>query len=102
MKESFLFTTRFVVERGARLFGERTALALAGDSESVVTYRELKKKSESLGWYLKERGIVKGDRVAIVGESTPNWAIRTSSYNQAVSPDPSRFCCEGDADHSRA
>lgn len=75
MKESFLFTTRFVVERGARLFGERTALALAGDSESVVTYRELKKKSESLGWYLKERGIVKGDRVAIVGESTPNWAI---------------------------
>lgn len=40
-----------------------------------LTYGEIKDKVDSLKKFLHERGISKGDRVAILSENSPNWGI---------------------------
>lgn len=54
-------------------YGDRPAL---GFYDSVpITFRELKEKVISLSHMLQDHGIIKGDRVAIIGENSPNWGI---------------------------
>jgi long-chain acyl-CoA synthetase len=43
--------------------------------EKPITYSELGKKITELSALLKENGIRKGDKVAILGENSPNWGI---------------------------
>jgi long-chain acyl-CoA synthetase len=50
-------------------------IALAEIDGRKVTYKELKEKVERLSEFLKSRGIVKGDRVAILSENSINWGI---------------------------
>lgn len=52
---------------------ERTALALINGEE--LTYSALQIKIDSVINFLKEVGIKKGDKVAILGENHPHWGI---------------------------
>ncbi|MBN1199792.1 MAG: AMP-binding protein [Bacteroidales bacterium] len=56
-----------------RNFGHRPALAFAG--QPPMTYTELEKKIEEVTRLLNDLGIKPGDKVAILGASSPNWAI---------------------------
>lgn len=52
------------------------AYSVLGDSkESGITYLHLKWYSQCLATFLLQSGVKKGDRVAIMGESCPNWMI---------------------------
>lgn len=54
-------------------FASNTALAsLDGHS---INYSELKEKANEISGFLKEQGIVKGDKVAVLGENSINWGI---------------------------
>ena len=44
-------------------------------SETPLTYKEFYARVLSISGLLVERGIKKGDRVAILGENSPNWGI---------------------------
>jgi long-chain acyl-CoA synthetase len=59
------------IERSANLFSSLTALSIV--EEQPITYSQLKKNIEHLSSYLKEQGINSGDRVAILGENSPQW-----------------------------
>ncbi len=50
-------------------------LALATIDGKQITYSELGEKVKQVSSFLKTRGIVKGDRVAILAENSPNWGI---------------------------
>lgn len=55
---------------------ERTAYSVFGEEEEkAVTYRLLRWYSECVGTFLLRKGIKKGDRVAIMGESSPTWMM---------------------------
>lgn len=60
-------------ERSIREFAERPALSYAG--EPSMTYSEFGEQVRLCSAVLKERGVVQGDRIAIIGESSPSWAI---------------------------
>ena len=58
------------------LYGDRTAFHFYEDRQwKELTYSELAKKVRLLSDYLIERGLERGDRVAILSESRPEWAI---------------------------
>lgn len=56
-----------------RNFGQRPALALVG--QTPVTYGELEEEINDVIQLLEGIGIKPGDKVAILGTSSPNWAI---------------------------
>lgn len=60
-----------VFERSAELHGERPALGFY--DEPVLTYSQLKEKIGEISAFLADRGIVHGDRVAILSENGPHW-----------------------------
>jgi len=62
-----------VLERSAQSYPQHTALSYADDKP--ITYAELKTQVDRLGAFLQDQGVVQGDRVAIVGENSPNWGI---------------------------
>lgn len=45
-----------------------------GDT-TTLTYKQLSLKVKAVACYLNAKGIVKGDKVVIYGESSPNWMI---------------------------
>lgn len=40
-----------------------------------ITYREFKEKVNSISTFLKNEGVIAGDKVAILSENQPNWGI---------------------------
>ena len=50
-------------------------LSVGTVDKQAITYREMGQKVHSFQELLLKQGIGRGDRVAIVGVSTPNWAI---------------------------
>lgn len=56
-----------------RNFGHCPALAFVG--QPPITYKELEKKIKEVTGLLEYLGIEPGDKVAILGTSSPNWAI---------------------------
>jgi len=69
------FTMRSVVKCAASRFSKRPALGIWRDEESIVTYSQLSQMVRSVGMYLLDTELVKGDKVAIIGESCPDWFI---------------------------
>ncbi len=57
------FTIYDIFKRNAILFGSRTAI-LYEDQE--ITFRELFNKARAVAGWLKDKGIVKGDRIAVL------------------------------------
>jgi len=62
-----------VLERSAESYPQHSALSYADDKP--ITYAELKNQVDRLGAFLQDQGVAQGDRVAIVGENSPNWGI---------------------------
>ncbi len=50
-------------------------LALSGIDGNAISYREFNDKVHKISSFLKNEGIVSGDRVAILSENTPNWGV---------------------------
>ena len=58
------------------LYGERTAFYLREDGLwKETTYSKLADDVKRLSDYLIERGVERGDRIAILAESRPEWAV---------------------------
>ncbi len=66
-------TVKEVICNSVVTFAEYTALGTV-DGEKI-TYEELKNRIQVLSAFLKNIGIKKGDRVAILAENSPNWGI---------------------------
>ena len=67
------FTLPALLERSVSLYGENDVLGKAG--EEAFTYNELKQKVQIMIKVLQENGIEKGDKVILLSENMPNWAI---------------------------
>ncbi len=62
-----------MIDRTCELYGHRPALSTVDGQP--VTYRELREQIDGLIRMMSERGIVKGDKVAILSQNMPNWGI---------------------------
>jgi long-chain acyl-CoA synthetase len=60
-------------KRSVDLYGSLPALALVG--ERPITYAEVDRRSEDLAGRLRNRGIRRGQTVAILGENSPQWVL---------------------------
>lgn len=59
-----------------RRFSNNTALQIKeGDSFRSISYIELGRRTSDTAYNLKKSGVERGDRVAILSESRPEWAI---------------------------
>src|SRR5918996_1192202 len=60
----------------SQTFGEHTALSIRSRGVwETCSYLELSRRSNQLSDFLRERGAQRGDRIAIWGESCPEWVI---------------------------
>ncbi len=66
-------TLKKVLNKSTELFSKRPALALVGGEP--INYEELGTYVQDVSHFLSEEGIARGDRVAILSESKPNWGI---------------------------
>jgi long-chain acyl-CoA synthetase len=62
-----------LLQRSSASFPDHTALGMVGGPS--LTYRMLQERVDTLAALLRERGIVHGDRVAVIGENMPNWGV---------------------------
>ena len=67
------FTLRHVLKRSADRYPDRIALSTIDGPP--ITYASLLEQAQSVSHFLHERGIITGDRVAILSENRPNWGI---------------------------
>ncbi len=67
------FTLPELVEKSARDFGSRPFLGMIG--KEAVSYAEMEASTRRIAALLGLYGIGKGDRVALVGESRPEWGL---------------------------
>ena len=67
------FTLPSLFQRSVELYGENAALGKAG--QEAFTYSELNEKVQSMIVMLKENGVSKGDKVILLSENMPNWAV---------------------------
>ena len=66
-------TLTCLLETSVNHFRSRPFLSMA--FEKPMTYDEFYKSVVSIARILKKQGVVKGDRIAILGENSPNWGI---------------------------
>lgn len=67
------FTFRHLLQRSAETFPDKPALTFV-DGEPL-TYSQLAGQAEELSIFLHEKGIARGDRVALLSENMPNWVV---------------------------
>ena len=66
-------TLNSLIEAAAQKFARNPAVSMAFDKP--LTYGEFFENIVSTADMLEKRGIVKGDKIAILGENSPNWGI---------------------------
>jgi long-chain acyl-CoA synthetase len=66
-------TLKLMLEESSIKYGEKAAVSFV-DSEPI-SFSSYKKQVDQLVNFLKSRGVVLGDRVAILSENSPNWGI---------------------------
>ena len=54
---------------------ERVAMRIVGEDSHVYTFGDSLRQVRSIAWRLEQEGIRVGDRVALIGENHPCWAI---------------------------
>jgi len=54
---------------------DKIAMRIVGDDSQVYTFGESLKMIRSIAWRLGQEGIEFGDRVALIGENHPSWAL---------------------------
>ena len=62
-----------VLDRSAEEFPDNIALGYIDSSK--ITYKELREKVHTVSHFLKNEGIIAGDKVAILSENMPNWGV---------------------------
>jgi long-chain acyl-CoA synthetase len=67
------FTLQHIIEESCRK--NSSNIALTYTDEKPITYSELKRQINHLSGFLKNQGVTHGDRVAILGENSPQWGI---------------------------
>lgn len=67
------FTLPALLNRSVELYGERDVLSKV--SQEPMSYNDLDAKVKDMILLLKENGISKGDKVALLSENMPNWAV---------------------------
>jgi long-chain acyl-CoA synthetase len=66
-------TLQSILEDTCRKNSDRVALSFT--DEEPVTYSDLKQQVDHLSNFLRNQGVANGDRVAILGENSPQWGI---------------------------
>ena len=73
-----------LAQRGARLFGGKPALMVRkGKVYSPISYLQLAERVEQLSDGLLGLGLAKGDRVGVLGENRPEWAMAYLAIHRA-------------------
>ena len=67
------YTLPALLAHSVQMYGNRPALAFV-DGESF-TYTEVADQVRQLSMFLRSKGLRRGDRIAILSESMPNWGI---------------------------
>jgi long-chain acyl-CoA synthetase len=67
------FTLQHVIEDSCRKNSSHIALTFTDDEP--ISYSDLKRQIDHLSVFLKNQGVVHGDRIAILGENSPQWGI---------------------------
>lgn len=62
-----------VLNTAAEKYAEKTAVSLIDSTK--ITFKDFKTKVNSVSQFLKSEGVIAGDKVAILSENMPNWAI---------------------------
>ncbi len=62
-----------MLKRSTQFYPQHTALSYADGNP--INYFELKGQVDRLSAFLQDQGVGEGDRVALVGENSPNWGI---------------------------
>ncbi|MEP6901945.1 MAG: AMP-binding protein [Actinomycetota bacterium] len=67
-------------------FAERTAMRIVGDDSEVYDYSELLRQIRAVAYRIREEKIAFGDRIALIGENHPCWAVSylATLYHGAV------------------
>ncbi len=66
-------TIKSMLEQSVAKYKDKPALGFY--NQKPLTYGELMEKIGGISSLLKDKGITKGDKVAIIGENSPNWGI---------------------------
>ena len=67
------FTLPSLFNRSIKLFSQHKALGWANGE--AMTYNELNQKVMALAKLLQDNGISKGDKVILLSQNMPNWAV---------------------------
>jgi long-chain acyl-CoA synthetase len=67
------FTIQNIIEESCRT--NSSHIALSYTDEEPIHYSDLKRQIDHLSGFLKNQGVTHGDRVAILGENSPQWGI---------------------------
>ncbi len=73
MISTSITTLNLLLEESARSFGDRPAVGFA--FQPPMRYGDFQQKTLDVASLLKERGIKKGDRVAILADNSPQWGM---------------------------
>ncbi len=73
MQQPEKFTINFVINQSIKEYPSK--IALADINGNGFTYSALGQRVESVKKFLKESGVYKGDKVAILSENQPNWGV---------------------------
>ncbi len=68
-----LLTIQNLFKESCRHFADGRAMGFVGEED--ISYRQLAERVDALSRFLQDQGIGHGDRVAILGENSPHWAI---------------------------
>ncbi len=66
-------TLHAVLERAVEKFSDKPSVDFFNSQK--LSFKEFKQKVETIKRFLKDEGIISGDKVAILSENQPNWAI---------------------------
>ena len=67
------FTLKNLFDRSVSLYSKNDALSFVGGD--IMSYEELNQKVMSMVKLLQENGISKGDKVVLLSQNMPNWAV---------------------------
>lgn len=67
------FTLPALLDRSVELYGSRDVLTKV--SQKPMTYEQLRQNVQEMVSLLKNNGVSKGDKVILLSENMPNWAV---------------------------
>jgi len=73
MTNSYKLTLRDLLLQSQELYCNKPSLSFVG--EKPITYNELANATRNISGMLLSLGVTKGDKIAILGENSPNWGI---------------------------